>query len=430
MPQRSAPRFLVLALTLGFLMAPALLVAQYTVPGSLAELPSDRKERVEQAMREARWGSGRFRLDPWITISDGGYLYEDRVQPDGSTKLEGDFSATAGAGLRTYLRAGSRLILAAHGKLDYLYWADHDERRRSLGQFGAGLFGEAGRLGMEITATRAETQNLLTAESLRYAPHRVDEARGELDLQLGHGLFLRFGGGESRFRLLDPEKQGTVPFTQLDRDEQRLSAAIGHRLRSGLVVTFGYEESTTDFVAQRDRSNDGTAVIAGLAWEAPRFSLHGSFARREMESRAGSTFGSFEGTTYRVQAGLGGRRGFSPVIYAQRELAYTLDVTSSYALDERRGISLGFPFGHRATVTAFYETGELEYHLATGEAGGRRDDLTAWGATAELPLRRSLRFQTGYRLVEYDSNLPGADRRTRQIVIGLAFGTGSRGPWY
>ena len=77
MPQRFAPRFLVPALTLGFLMAPALLVAQYTVPGSLAELPSDRKERVEQAMREARWGSGRFRLDPWITLSDGGYLYEE-----------------------------------------------------------------------------------------------------------------------------------------------------------------------------------------------------------------------------------------------------------------------------------------------------------------------------------------------------------------
>jgi len=430
MPQRPALRCLVPALAFALFAAPAVLVAQYTVPGSLAELPSDRKERVEEAMKEARWGSGRLRLEPWFTLSDAGYFYEEVVQPDGSTDLEGDFSAMAGAGLRAYLRAGSRLILAAHGKLDYVYWADRDERRTTLGQYGAGLFGEAGRLGMEVTATRAESQELFTAESLRRAPSQVDQLRGDFDLQLGRGLFLRLGGGETRSRVLEPEEQNTEVLTQLDRDEQRVDARVGYRLRGGMTVMFGYEESTTDFVSERDRSNEGTAYLADLVYDGPRFTLHGAVAQREIESQSGSTFGSFDGTTYRVQLGLGKGRRIAPVFYAQRDLAYTLDVSSSYALDERIGASLSLSLGRRTSLTGFFETGEQEFRTGADEATGRLDDLTAWGATAGLDLGRGLRLYAGYRTVEYDSNLPGADRRDRQIAGGLSFGTKSEGPWY
>ncbi|MCZ7651593.1 MAG: hypothetical protein M5U13_10730 [Thermoanaerobaculia bacterium] len=430
MPQRPFSRSIFPVLALALLAAPAVLVAQYTVPGSLAELPSDRKERVEEAMREARWGSGRLRLEPWVTLSDAGYFYEDEIQPDGSTKLEGDFSAMVGAGLRAYLRAGSRLILAAHGKLDYVYWADRDERRTTLGQYGVGLFGEAGRLGMEVTATRAESQELFTAESLRRAPSRVDQLRGDFDLQLGRGLFLRLGGGETRSRVLEPEEQGTALFEQLDRDEQRVDARVGYRLRGGMTVLLGYEESTTDFVSQRDRSNEGTAYLADLSYQGPRFTVSAAYAEREIESQSGSTFGSFDGSTYRVQLGLGTGRRFSPVLYAQRDLAYTLDLSSTHALDERIGASLSLSLGRRTSLTGFFESGEQEFRTGAGEATGRLDDLTAWGATAGLELGRGLRLYAGYRTVEYDSNLPGADRRDRQIAGGLTFGTKSQGPWY
>ncbi|HSM50072.1 MAG TPA: hypothetical protein VLA75_01575 [Thermoanaerobaculia bacterium] len=430
MPQRPALPTFVPALAFALFGAPAVLVAQYTVPGSLAELPSDRKEKVEEAAREARWGSGRLRIEPWFTLSDAGYYFEDEVQPDGSTDLEGDLSATVGAGLRAYLRAGSRMILAAHGKLDYVYWADRDERRTPLGQYGVGLFGEAGRLGMEVTATRAESQELFTAESLRRAPSQVDALAASFDLQVGRGLFLRFGGSDSSTRVLDPEEQGTEALVQLDRDEQRLFLDTGYLFRGGLVVTLGYEESATDFRGARDRSNDGTAYRFGVDYRANRFTLSGSMAQREIEAAPGSSFGGFDGTTYRVQLGLGQGRRIAPVFYAQRDLVYTLDASSSYALDERVGASLSVSLGRRTTLSGYFETGEQEFRAVGEAATGRLDDLTAWGGQLGITLGRGLRLYAGYRSIEYDSNLPGQDREERSILGGLRFGGKSEGPWY
>ena len=135
--RRRSTRSSSLALLL-LLGAAAPVAAQYREPGAELQVLPNRKDQLEKAMAEAPWHLGKARLAPWIGLRSIDYVRELDAQ---GRQRPGDWTATAGAGLRGYLKLGTHAIGAAHAISEYSWWQKQTERNAPLGRYGLGLFG-------------------------------------------------------------------------------------------------------------------------------------------------------------------------------------------------------------------------------------------------------------------------------------------------
>ncbi len=427
-----------LALALGLAAAPPAFAqfAQYTPPGGVADEPGTRKENMEKAIEAARWHLGPLRVEPWFGLREIGYVDDAAPQADGTGGQDGQFTATGGAGLKTYLPMGPKVVLAAHFLPEYV-WAEEEEMRRTTGRFGAGFFGFFNRLTVEATATRTEQLAVVTPEVLRRTDSRADQAAGSLELNVLRSLYVFAGSTLTRVENQvdaadDPQ---LALLSRLDREEQVTRAGLRLKTRRGWRIGAGFERSDVDFEREAgegpssaDRSNSGTAPVLELVRVEGKIEAAVDVAWRSLEPKGDAPFVPFDGVTGSLRLGWGSGGRLTPAVYAARNLVYALDPDYSYLESDRYGLSLALRLGHRTQLVAFAETGTDDYQ-PTDLAPPRSDDQLAYGITAALDLGRSLRFSFGWSREEYDSNVAAGDRDLTVLRGGVTLGRGVS-PWY
>jgi hypothetical protein len=401
--------------------------AQYTPPGGGGGEPENRKARLEEAVSEARWRLGPVRLDPWLGLSDVGYV---RDQAGGEARAERRVTASAGAGLRAYLPTGPKVVWAAHLLPEYT-WAEDEAASRANGRYGAGLFAYFNRLTLEATATRIEQLSIVSPEVLARSNARGDQLALSAELQVRGSLYLLAGASRAELEhLVEPGQAASVQaLDDLDREENVSRLGLRFETRGGWRVGLGAEWSEVDFAtAAADRSNSGVAPTLEIERPEGRLRLALAVAWRSLEPEGEARFVPFEGPTGTLRVAFGEGRRLAPALYARRNVVYALGEVFSHFESDRAGLSLGSTLGRRVTLVAFGEAGRDRYEPV--EPGAlRRDDQQAYGLTLEIPLGRSLALSLGASRESYESSDPAADREFTAVRAGLRL-SGGPSPWY
>jgi len=395
--------------------------AQYTAPGQLAEPPPNRKQILEDSLKEARWRLGPIRLQPSLGLRDMGYEDSSFGTEGGS---ESDFTASLGAGLTAYLPTGPKLTWEAHAVPEYVWWARQSDRGRTNGRYGVGVYGYFNRLNVVITAAREDIQGIASPEYERRATTRQERLEVETELRLG--VFELFGAIRelSQSHLIDDldDPRGRA-LRGLDREERVSRGGVRYRPRGWLAIGVGAERSEVDFTATAvaaatDRSNSGTSPFLEVELDGNRLRALAEVTLRSLEPAAGSRFAPYEDETGRLLVALFPDGRLSPQLYAGRGLVYSVLADYSYFTDERLGVGLAFKSGDRFSVSTFFESGRLSYEPVGTSVPDRQDDFTNLGGHLEWALGR-LALHIGVTRIEYDSNLPDFDRTVTSVVTGL-----------
>lgn len=376
-------------------------------------------------MEEARFHLGPVRVAPWLGLRDAAYV-RSFLSAAGEETPSG-FTATVGAGLRTYLRTGPKVIWTAQVLPEYVWWSSDSDRSRVNGRYGAGVHAFFNRLTVEATASRREEQQIVTPEVPEPVSSQAEDGQILAELRMTGALSLYGESRIARVRNLEEEGTGLVfpvdDLELLDREEVVTRAGVRWRPRESWLIGLGAETSRVDFEADAlDRSNEGTAPVLELIFDRPKLFVQMDLARRSLEARRGSGFVAFDEVTGTAAVSLRPRRRTGYWVYASRNLVYSVDPTAAYLVDERIGASVSAGLGSRTLSRVFLETGDNDYVSLTGGLP-RRDDLTSWGGSVRFRLRGTVTLEILGVRTEIDSDLPGGDRSytslgTRINLIG------------
>jgi hypothetical protein len=416
------------------IMALALLAAfpaaaqfsQYTAPGSLLQRSTSKKEQMEQALENARWHWGPFRLSPWFAVRDAAYVSDafsgssgDGIGQGSQAEEDPDFTISVGAGLQGFVPFGSKTFVTFDVLPQYVWWQEQEERRRLNGYYGAGLFAFFNRLNGEATVRRSEEQAVITPEFEQRIHSRQDRIAGTMELEITPAVFVFASAEAFELDTLTEDLGGDPrlpPFQQLDRQERVLRGGLEYRSGDRLRLGVGVERSEAEFnldESGRDRSNSGTAPVVEMAYTGPRFQLDGGLAFRSLEPAPGSEFVPFDETTGRIRASMTPRWRLSYTLYGTRGLDYSLDESYSHFTEERFGLAISSRVGRASAVNLFAEVGVHDYVISGLAAPGvlpREDDFTAYGTSIQLQLEDRVRLVFGVARTELESDIPGIDR--------------------
>lgn len=403
--------------------------AQYTAPGQSIYEPETRQQKLDAAIERALWHVGAVAIDPYLGLSDLGYL--ETRSSEGETS-QSDWTVSASAGLRAFVPVGGRSTLVGFALPEYVWFEKNEDARRLNQRLGLGLFTYFNRFALELRAERREDLGYVTSETLDRVASRGDSFGAEVEIPLGIRISLVGGAGWSSAEVgIDEEVELPADYENLDNDSTSWNAGLRLYLTSTLALTGTYGESEADFAdGVRDRSNSGESYGAGLSWRRAKTGASISVNRSKLEPEPGSEFAGYDGETWNGEVSWSPRERVSIGFYGRRNLAYTLDAEESFFVDERTGARLSLGIGWRLSLTLFAEQGTLDYGEGIGVTSDREDDLTAWGAEIAFPLGQRFNVRTGFRRTEVDSELPGAGYRLDQIVGSLGFGLGGGGTWF
>lgn len=266
--------------------------AQYIPPGSTtptSEIPD--KELIERSYTDARWKAGPLRLGFWIGIRDSSFV--SNTSTTGETTEE-DFTVTIGAGLRGYLKTGSRLFVSAHALPEYVWWQDLEDKTRWNGRYGVGIFGYFNRLTFELSRRRNEEQRLLSTEIQEFTSTRRDTLRLAFELEIASRLAV-FTLGQ-REELENQESESPI-FSLLDREDERLELGLRYRGPGGYWLELAHVERSSDFpIGARNLANSGTAERLGIGLQGSRLEFRVLVADSSLEPETGSQFRGVEET--------------------------------------------------------------------------------------------------------------------------------------
>ncbi len=400
---------------------------QFSPPGDFEERRESIQAVLERAIKGSRWKLGRTYLDPWLSLRDVAVV--DNVRSQSAGPKVTDLTATAGAGLRLYRPIGQELTFAAHALPEYVWWRDLDQRRRWNGRYGAGLFGNLGRTGLEISVRRIEDSEYFSREVEERVNSRYDNGFLSLEVELGGGVSLFGSGSVSRFRYLPQGEEALEDIDLLDRDEQLYRIGIRFTFTDSLTAGVGVERSQVEFAkALADRSNSGDSPVLEIAYDGTRFDLRADLVYRDLEPEPESSFVPFQGLTGQAQLALRRAARAEVQLFADRDLVYTVDPGFVYFEDQGAGIAVRTSLGARASVRLFGERGRNDYLEALTGRTARSEDYEAFGADLRVRLGRATLILSGSE-TSYESALPGADRTVRVVRGGLTFGRGGDSPW-
>lgn len=383
---------------------------QYAAPGGPEGRPETTKERLEREISEAPRRLGPFYIAPIFGFRDAAYV---RNLFASAGEERSDVTITVAAGVRAYLRTGRKVTWIAQVLPEYVWWNKREEARRlnfSYGLEGVALFN---RLTIDVAASRAEQQRLVTPEVPDLANTGTDLVRLDSELEASSTLFpfvsVRWSRQEGLIEENDDPEIERIEL--LDHDAQVMRAGLRWRPRSGWMIGLGAERSQTDFDrAALDTSNEGSAPVLELRIDRRRFYFSADLAARSLEAREGSRFVQYDGVTGSVSVSFAPSSRSELWVYGNRNLAYSLSPDYPYLEDERIGLAVGTGFGERLFVRLFTETGANEYFRFSPAATDRQEDLLAYGGSLRFSFTPTLALALQASRIEFDSNLPGGDR--------------------
>lgn len=402
---------------------------QYTPPGSLAVPQTPTKERLELAMKEARWHWGPLGLAPWLAIKD--FRYVDNVF--GTTAAQkSDFTATVGVGLHGYAHGGGKMILAFHALPEYVWWQDLAERRVWNGRYGAGLFGYFNRLTLEASAGTSRQQQYASSEIEQPVNLRDDRGRLLVELRVFGKLSLVAAGSADRWRYRERDFSGPLgaALVLLDRDEQRLGGGLRYHLSERSSVGVGLTRLETDFRRpERDRSNSGDAPAFQLELAGARTGANADIIFAALDPTAGSEFVPYDRPLGRVGVYVRPAARLTFRLYGSRNLVYSLEDPSPYYEDERLGLSVDSTLGWRSLLRVYAEQGSNRFVAVPGGVDELTDDVETYGAALSFTLGRGAAVVIDASRSSYTSALPGRGRSITQVQSSIQF-TGRGAEWW
>ncbi len=393
--------------------------SQYQEPGTQAERSRENQEQLDRAIREARWSLGSVKLDPWVGLRDAAWI--DQVSSAGG---EGDFSVTAGVGLRAFVPLG-RTTLTLWALPEYVWWRRLEDRRGTAGRFGAGWFAYLSRATVEATAESSESQLIVTPESRSRVPQRVATSRLLVAVQLYRSLEAFGQAEEQAFSHQTPaDLQAGPAFESLDRTERDLRLGLRMRLGAHLRMGLGLESQEVDF----DRHalvaiEPAASPFLDLRYEGARTFFESRWLRRRIEPSGFSGFPAIDENLGTVLASLNSsdqRRSIQ--LYGRRNLIYALLQGSSLSIEEIVGTGATWAFTQRLDGRVFYERGTLEDAGRLTDGPRSSQDLEAYGGDigVKLPAKMSLAIVFTSRRLGAADGFTGPERQ-----LGIRFNLGS-----
>ena len=394
---------------------------QFTPPGTFIGRTISRSETVERAMQDARWKLGRVYFDPWAALRQLAYV-------DGSNRVDSQLTATVGAGVCGYTPVGSEMTLALHVLPEYVWWQDDSERNRWNGRYGLGLFGDLGRTGMELSATRQDDAVFFSQELEEKVNTRLDEAEAVFDIEVGGGFSLVLGGTLRAIRYQD-SPEGFADLSVVDRDEQFYRLLVDIPLPRGFKLGVGAEASQADFdPGSSDRSNSGTSPVLTADYETPSFFFRANLLYLDLApDGADSRFVDYSGLAGNAELSWRALNRLEPQIYARNNLVYSFSDVWAYFDSPTAGLALRIAMTRDVWFRVFGESGVNSYTPFGALDVDRRDDFTTFGADVGFSFGKA-RLSFGAWKTDYDSNFPIYDRTTNSFRADFGISTGG-GPW-
>ena len=402
---------------------------QYTAPGSLAVEQVPLKERLEAAMKEARYHLGPVRVGPWVALKDFGYLnnaYGSVVNP------QSDITATVGVGAQAYVPVGPKVIVGLYALPEYVWWRDLTARRGWNGRGGAGVFGYFNRLTVELQGGYSREQQYVSSEITVPINLEDQKASALVELRVTGRLSLFGRGGVDRWRYnlrgltgpLGPE------LTAIERNEQRAGGGVRLHLSDDFSVGVGAESLNNDFIhPEHDLSSSGTAPLLELTMKRAHVRASVSVARLDLKPKAGSSFVKYTGTMGQFQLGWRPHSRLELVWYGARNLVYSVYTPSPYFIDERTGLSAEMPFGWRSSARVFAEAGRDTYVEAPATGSVGTEDLKAWGGAFSYKLSELVAVVLSGSRTDYTTRFGPFDTSVTQVQATLQFSGGASAWW-
>lgn len=403
-----------------WLLAAAQVAAQnsnFATPGSSnRSLGLPDQDGLQQRVDDAPWRAGIFRFSPWFGVRDASLVTGTRVG-DGTDDTN-DFTATVGAGLRTYIRTGDKLLIAGHVLPEYTWWVDDANRRRLNGRYGLGVFAFLNRLDLELSHRLTEQQTFFSSEVQRLTPIREQITRALLTLQLGSRLELTLRG--IRTESSSEENDGPLAgfLGQLDRSEDNLQALVGYRAPRGWRFALGYDATRVDFASDaRPLSNDSRGLRLEAGFTGNRFDGLLELSAIDIEPDNISGVRSATETIGVAEAIWGLSERSALLTYARRTLSYSVTGGASYFIGDRYGARWQSSWT-RFGVGLWAEAGNDTFAALVDSPLARVDDVVSLGAEANLALR-SLRLRFSLSRSDYSSPDTAFDRDVTTIGVSI-----------
>lgn len=394
---------------------------QYTPPGTFIGRTITRSEVVDKAMQESRWKLGRMYFDPWAAVRNLSYV--DNSGPDDS-----QLTATLGAGVRGYTPVGSELTLALHVLPEYRWFQDQSDRNRWNGRYGLGLFGDLGRTGMELSATRRDDAVFFSQEFEQQVNTRLDQAEAILDFDVGGGFSLVLGGTFRAIRYLEDPGE-FIDLSLVDRDEQFYRLLVDIPLPRGFQFGVGAEYSVAEFdPGLSDRSNSGTSPVVTADYDTPNFFFRANLLYLDLQpDGANSRFVDYSGLAGNAELAWRAWTRLEPQLYFRNNLSYSFTDIWAYFDSPTAGLALKIAMTRSVSIRIFGETGSNDYVPFEPIEVDRKDDFTSFGGDIGFRIGKG-QFSVGYWSTDYDSNLSTFDRTNSGVRANFGISTGG-GPW-
>ncbi len=395
---------------------------KYTPPGGPEQVPESRQESLERSAEEARYHLGPVRIAPWATLRDIAYV---RSIFSTETSPPNDLTATAGLGLRAFLRNGSKVLWTAQVLPEYVWWQKQSDRQQLNGRYGLGFHGFFNRLTLEVQAGREQQQQIVNPEVLVPASSRTDggEILSEVELTGATSVFLAASLNQQQNLVDDFGDPRVEELALLDREERVTRAGLRWRPRRRWLIGLGAERSEASFDHDAlDRSNSGTSPVAEVRFQGVRLQFQTDVAARSLAARRGAAFVPYDKITGHASVSVRSPRRLSATLYTQRDLVYSLSSTYAYFDDERLGLAVGVGLGFGLSSRIFAEGGSNAYTPFETGAPRRRDGVSSYGASLSMSLPRNLSFGLQAMRMEFDSDLPGSDRSYTTVGTTIRLG--------
>ncbi|HJX27583.1 MAG TPA: hypothetical protein VJ885_06690 [Thermoanaerobaculia bacterium] len=384
---------------------------QFTAPGGPDGRPETAEQRLEREIEEAPYRLGPAYIAPVVGFRDAAYVRNLFASEEEATPS--DVTVTFTAGLRAYLHTGRKVTWIAQAIPEYVWWNKREDDRRLNFSWGIGGVALFNRLTVDTAVSRAEHQRIVTPEIPELANTASDLARLDAELEATSTLFPFVTARWTRQEALveehdDPRIEG---LELLDREERVARAGLRWRPRPGWMIGLGVERSEIDFDrVLLDSSNEGTSPVFEIQIDRRRFFLAADLAARSLKASEGSLFVDYDGVTGSVSVSVLPRYRVEVWTYANRDLVFSLSPDYPYLVDERIGLALVQRFGDRISTRVYGETGGNDYVAFSRATRDRRDDLVAFGGSAQFLLTNTLTLAIQATRIEFDSNLPENNR--------------------
>ncbi|HEY0510703.1 MAG TPA: hypothetical protein VGH73_02285 [Thermoanaerobaculia bacterium] len=382
---------------------------QYTPPGGPEEKPESRQTQLEREIKDARYHLGPVRIAPWASLHDLAYVHS--ILSTGQS-LPNDLTATVGAGFRAYLHNGPKVIWTAQVLPEYVWWQRESGRRRLDGRYLLSYSGFFNHVTLEVRLGREQQQQIVTPEVPVPVSSRRDGGEVLTEVRIS-GAFSAFAAASFNRQNHLVEDVG-VPSTQalrlLDADERIARAGVRWRPDPQWSVGLGAERSQVDFLhGTLDRSNAGTAPVTEIRFQGLHVGFQADAAARSLAASRGAEFVPYHKVTGNAALLLGSEAHLGAMIYASRNLVYSLSPLYAYLDDQRLGTALTLRLGRRTRGRLFVEGGRNDYTAFAAGTPLRREDVSSYGGSLTFGLRGGLTLGVQGVRSQFSSNLAGGD---------------------